>query len=114
MIYKLLRPAEWAEFQARGRFAGSRDDLRDGYMHFSTPAQLAGTAAKHFSRDADLILAEVDPARLPKPLKWEPARGGQLFPHLYDALPLSAVTRHWPLPPPADDIRVFPGDLREA
>lgn len=95
MIYKLLRPEEWAAFQAAGAFTGSPADARDGFIHFSTAAQAAETAARHFAGAPELVLAEVDPARLPKEPAWEPSRGGALFPHLYAALPLSAVTRTW-------------------
>ena len=95
MIYKLLRPAEWAEFQARGRFEGSPADRTDGFIHFSTAAQVRETAASHFAGVLGLILAEIDPSRLGRDLKWEPSRGGRLFPHLYASLPAAAVTRTW-------------------
>lgn len=97
-IYKIFRAAEWAGAQEAGSFAGSADDRRDGFIHFSTAAQLAGTAAKHFAGESDLVLAEVDADALGAALRWEPSRGGQLFPHLYGELPLAAVTRTWPLP----------------
>ena len=92
-IYKVLRPQEWAEAQARGFFAGSADDVRDGFIHFSTAEQLEGTIERHFAGAADIVVLEIDGARLAEDLKWEPSRGGALFPHLYGDLPLSAVGR---------------------
>lgn len=99
MIYKLLRAAEWAGFRAAGSFAGSAADAKDGFIHFSTAEQVRETADKHFAGETGLVLAEVDPGKLPVPLTWEPSRGGRLFPHLYSALPLSAVVRTWEAPP---------------
>jgi uncharacterized protein (DUF952 family) len=84
-VIKLLRPEEWAQFQAEGGFAGSPDDLRDGYIHLSTPDQAAPTAAKWFAGVEGLVALTLDADAL-APLKWEPARGGVMFPHLYRAL----------------------------
>ena len=95
MIYKLLLPAQWDSLRSAGTFAGSPDDLRDGFIHFSTAEQVKGTAAKHFAAVAELVLAEVDPALLAAALRWEPSRGGALFPHLYAPLPASAIARTW-------------------
>lgn len=111
MIYKLLRRAEWEAFEAAARFEGSAADRADGFIHFSTASQVPETAAKHFAAAGELVLAEVDPARLGSPPKWEPSRGGRLFPHLYAALPLSAVTRTWPLVPGPDGRHPIPEDL---
>lgn len=97
MIYKLLRPDEWAAFQTTGVFAGSPADAQDGFIHFSTAAQVRETATKHFAGVAGLILAEADPRKLGAALKWEPSRGGQLFPHLYSPMTLKAVVRTWTL-----------------
>ena len=110
-IYKIFRADEWAGAQRAGRFTGSADDRRDGFIHFSTAGQLEGTAAKHFAGEAGLVLAEVDAAALGPDLRWEPSRGGQLFPHLYGDLPLAAVTRTWPLPL-AEGAHVFPEGLK--
>jgi uncharacterized protein (DUF952 family) len=90
-IIKLLRAEEWAQFQADGVFAGSPDDLRDGYIHFSTPEQAAATLAKWFAGDVDVMALSIDADALGESLKWEPARGGQLFPHLYRPLRLDEV-----------------------
>ncbi|MDD5303152.1 MAG: DUF952 domain-containing protein [Elusimicrobia bacterium] len=112
MIYKLFRAAEWAAARAECRFTGSPADLKDGFIHFSTAAQAAETAAKHFAGERRLVLAEIDPDRLASPLKWEPSRGGALFPHLYGALPLGAVVRTWVLALGPDGRHAFPPGLR--
>ncbi|WP_099867927.1 DUF952 domain-containing protein [Pararhizobium haloflavum] len=90
-IYKLAPKAQWAEAEARGQFTGAPIDHQDGYIHFSTAEQVEETAAKHFKGADDLLLIAVDPAKLGDLLKYEPSRGGALFPHLYGPLPLSAV-----------------------
>lgn len=108
-IYRILPAAAWTEAQAAGAFAGSAHDLRDGFIHFSTAAQAAETAAKHYGGQADLVLLWVDVTRLDAPLKWEVSRNGALFPHLYGALPVAAVRRAEPLPLDAATGRhVFP------
>ncbi len=91
-IYKLLRAFEWAAFQSAGRFAGSPDDLRDGYIHMSTAAQVPGTRAKYFADDADSVLLAIAAEALGDGLRWEPSRGGALFPHLYRPLELAEVS----------------------
>lgn len=110
-IYKLLRGEEWAAFQAGGVFSGAPADKKDGYIHFSTAAQVGETAAKHFAGAEGLVLAEVDPRRLGAALKWEPSRGGQLFPHLYSPMPLTAVLRTWPLALTPEGSHRFPDAL---
>jgi uncharacterized protein (DUF952 family) len=90
-IYKVLRGAQWSEAQASGSFAGSPDDARDGFIHFSTAEQLEGTLERHFAGEQNLVVLEVDAAALGDALRWEPSRGGALFPHLYGELPMSAV-----------------------
>jgi len=107
-IYKICDRTAWEEAEIAGRFAGSPVDGRDGFIHFSTVAQLAGTAAKHFAGQSDLILVAVDGDALGDALKWEPSRGGELFPHLYAALPVSAVLWARPLPDETDGRRAFP------
>ena len=94
-----------------GHYAGSADDARDGFLHFSTAAQLRASAAKHRAGVPDLLMVEADAVALGAALRWEPAAGGKrpgLFPHLYGALPLSAVTRAVPLPLDSDGLHVFP------
>ena len=83
LILKILRRPEWDAFRAAGQTLGAPIDLADGYIHFSTPAQVTETAAKWFATESDLVLVAVDPDRLGPDLRWEPSRGGQLFPHLY-------------------------------
>ena len=90
-IYKIFRRPEWDEFRAAGQTLGAPVDLADGYIHFSTAAQVAETAAKHFATESNLVLLALDHDRLGPALKWEPSRGGQLFPHLYRALRLDEV-----------------------
>jgi uncharacterized protein (DUF952 family) len=97
-IYKILRKDEWQKFRREGVLDGAPVDIQDGYIHFSTAAQVAETAARHFTGEAGLVLLEVDADRLGGALKWEPSRGGQLFPHLYASLPLQLVGLSWPLP----------------
>jgi uncharacterized protein (DUF952 family) len=90
-IYKICEQTLWRLAEAEGRFDGSKDDIRDGFIHLSTAAQLAETAQKHFAQRPDLVLIAVDGDALGAALKWERSRGGDLFPHLYGRLPLSAV-----------------------
>jgi uncharacterized protein (DUF952 family) len=112
IIYKILPVSMWRDSEREGAFRGSPVDLHDGFIHFSTAAQVAETAAKHFAGQRDLLLLRVDAARLGARLKWEPSRGGALFPHLYGDLDVKAVTQVDPLPlggdgkhrlPPLDD-----------
>ena len=98
-IIKLLRPEEWASFQATGEFAGSPDDLRDGYIHLSTPEQAPATAAKWFADVDGLMDIRFDSAALGADLKWEPSRGGQLFPHYYNVLKMEQVISAQPFRP---------------
>ncbi len=98
LIYKIFRRPEWDAFREAGQTLGAPIDLTDGYIHFSTAAQVAETAAKHFAAVSDLVLLALDSSRLGPRLRWEPSRGGQLFPHLYRALRLDEVTWDKSLP----------------
>ena len=98
-IIKLLRAHEWAALQADGVFAGSPDDIRDGYIHISTPDQVAGTAAKWFAGETGVVAVTLDAETLAADLRWEPSRGGQLFPHLYRELRIADVVAAAPLSP---------------
>lgn len=100
-IYKICPASLWRAAEATGVFHGAPVDLKDGFIHFSTAAQLAETAAKHFAGQSDLLLVEVDAETLKDSLRWEPARAGSLFPHLYGPLPLSAVRGVSPFSAPA-------------
>jgi uncharacterized protein (DUF952 family) len=86
LIYKIFRADEFAAFEAKGTTRGAPVDLADGYIHFSTAAQTAETAAKHFAGEDDLVLLALEADLLGDGLRWEPSRGGQLFPHLYREL----------------------------
>lgn len=110
-VYKIAPEALWAQAEACGIFTGSEHDARDGFIHFSTRAQLVETAAKHFAGQVDLVLVEVDGGALGDELVWEPSRGGDLFPHLYGVLSLRAVTRTWPMPLDAGGIPILPEEL---
>ncbi len=90
-IYKILPRAEWSAAHEVGRFAGSGVDLADGYIHFSTAAQAQETARRHFAGLADLVVLEVEADDLGEALRWEPSRGGDLFPHLHGTLNASQV-----------------------
>jgi uncharacterized protein (DUF952 family) len=97
-IYKICPRALWLEAERIGRFDGAPVDLADGYIHFSSAEQVRETAARHFAGEDDLLLIAVDPEPVGNALRYEPSRGGALFPHLYGSLPLSAVLRVSPLP----------------
>lgn len=86
LIYKICPETLWREAEAAGRFAGAAIDLSDGYIHFSTGAQLRETAARHFAGQQGLLLIAVDDTSLGDAMRYEPSRGGALFPHLYAAL----------------------------
>lgn len=92
-IIKLLRADEWATLQASGEFAGSADDVRDGYIHLSAPDQVAGTLAKWFAGETGVMAVTFNAEALGADLRWEPARGGILFPHLYRPLRRGEVVR---------------------
>ncbi|MEJ1992947.1 MAG: DUF952 domain-containing protein [Maritimibacter sp.] len=111
LIYKILRAAEWAEFERDGHTPGAAIDLSDGFIHFSTAEQAAETAAKHFAGEDDLTLVAVPVDRLGTYLRWEPSRGGALFPHLYRELDATDVlwSKTLPLGPEGHD---FPEDMQ--
>jgi uncharacterized protein (DUF952 family) len=111
LIYKLAPATLWKAAEAAGVFAGAPVDRADGFIHFSTAAQTRETAAKHFAGVPDLLLIAVDADHLAADLKWEESRGGQLFPHLYRALPLAAVSSVAPVPLGADGRHDFAGLL---
>ena len=90
-VYKICPEAALQEARRCGRFDGSADDARDGFIHLSAGHQVAGTLAKYFAGQRDLVLLAVDPERLGERLRWEKSRGGELFPHLYGPLDLAHV-----------------------
>ncbi len=107
VVYKIVATDEWREAEAAGVFTGASVDRADGFIHFSTAEQAADTAAKWFAGRDDLTLAAVDADALGGELRWEPSRGGALFPHLYAALPMSDVVWSRPLPLGPDGRHVF-------
>jgi len=108
IVYKICPASLWREAERAGVFRGSEVDQRDGFIHFSDAAQVVETAAKHFAGQSDLLLVRVDTTKLGNRLKWEPSRGGALFPHLYGDLDLTSVMRVDPLPLASDGRHVFP------
>ena len=108
LIYKICSETLWREAERAGVFVGAPVDVADGLIHFSTAAQAAETAAKHFAGQSDLLLVAVDEAALGEGLQYEVSRGGALFPHLYAALPLSAVAFVRPLPLAPDGAHRIP------
>lgn len=107
-IYKICPANLWREAEVRGVFIGAGIDISDGFIHFSDAGQVRETAAKHFAGQDDLVLVAVEAERLGEDLRYEVSRGGELFPHLYADLPLSAVRWVRPLPLGADGRHVFP------
>lgn len=97
-VYKILTAAEWAALEADGEIAGAPVDLADGYVHLSTAAQMRETAAKHFAGQEGLRLLALEAEALGAALRWEPSRGGALFPHLYGPLRRRDVVAVWSLP----------------
>ena len=108
LIYHVCKKADWEAAKTDGRYAGSADDARDGFLHFSAAAQLRESVARHRAGQEGLVLLAVDPQALGTALKWEPSRGGALFPHLYGVLPPEAVVAENDLPLGPDGLHVFP------
>lgn len=96
-VYKITARAAWEAACRVGRFEGAAIDLTDGYIHLSTAAQAAETARRHFSGQSDLVLLRIDAIKLGAALKWEPSRGGELFPHLYGPLDCALVEAVTPI-----------------
>lgn len=103
-IYKILPKAVWEQALAIGRFEGAGVDLDDGFIHFSTAAQAAETARRYFRDHPDLVVLEVEGDTLGDALRWETSRGGDLFPHLYAALPCERVIATHPGPLDSDGV----------
>jgi uncharacterized protein (DUF952 family) len=110
-IYKIVSTDLWQAAEKAGRFDGAGIDLADGYIHFSTAGQARRTAELYFGGQVGLLLVAVDGASLGDALRYEPSRGGELFPHLYGSLPLTAVLSARPLPLDSDGRHVFPEDV---
>jgi uncharacterized protein (DUF952 family) len=97
LIYKVCSAADWQAAAARGRYEGSPDDQRDGFIHFSLAHQLEATLLKYYRGRADLVVVAFEPASLGAALRHEPSRGGDLFPHLYGSLPTDLARSIRPL-----------------
>lgn len=110
LIFKIFRKDEWDALTTLGETAGAPVDLADGFIHFSTATQAPETASKHFAGADNLILAACDSERLGDALRWEPSRGGALFPHLYRNLRREEVLWHAPLAL-ADGLHQFPSEM---
>lgn len=108
IIYKIVPRELWQQARRNGVFCGAAIDLQDGYIHFSTASQALETARRHFTGIEGLLLVAVDALALGQALRFEPSRGGDLFPHLYADLPLDAVLWEKPLPLGDNGEHVFP------
>ncbi|MER2604675.1 MAG: DUF952 domain-containing protein [Siculibacillus sp.] len=106
-IYKITGTRAWRDAEAAGVFRGAPVDLADGFVHFSTAEQVRETAAKHFAGQSDLLLVAFDAAAFGDRLRWEPSRGGALFPHLYDTVDPKAARWVRPLPLGPDGRHLF-------
>ena len=109
-VFKVLPAQDWADACKLGAFAGSRDDLRDGFIHLSAAHQLAATLAKHFAGRTGLLLVAYRTVSLGPALRWEPSRGGDLFPHLYALLPTAAALWQRPLQLGPDGVTILEED----
>ena len=110
-VYKILRDREWSELLSKGETGGAPVDLADGFVHFSTAEQTAETLAKHFAGEVGLVILALDPDTLGDALKWEPSRGGALFPHLYAPLQLADVVWSAPLNLGPNGIHILPDKM---
>ncbi|MDX7951964.1 DUF952 domain-containing protein [Lichenihabitans sp. Uapishka_5] len=111
LIYKIVPRSLWAAAAASGSFTGAPVDVADGFIHFSTGAQVRDTARLHFAGQDDLVLVACDADALGAALRWEPSRGGALFPHLFAPLPVAAALSVMDLGLGADGAHTFPADL---
>lgn len=113
-LYKILTPKEWDSFCDAGETGGSPLDVKDGFIHFSTASQLADTLAKHFKTARPLVLAEIPLPKLSaQDVRWEKARQGDLFPHLYGILRRDSVSQHWPLHADARGVYALPETISQ-
>jgi uncharacterized protein (DUF952 family) len=110
-IYKICPRTLWQEAERLGIFRGAAIDTADGYIHFSTAEQVADTANRHFAGLPNLVLVAIDADSLGPALKWEPARGGALFPHLYGVLPVNKALWVRELPVGFGGTHVFPPEV---
>jgi uncharacterized protein (DUF952 family) len=111
VIYKIVDRPSWDRAERAGQYHGSPDDLRDGFIHFSTAEQARETAAKYFGSQSGLVIAAISTLDLGASLRWEASRGGALFPHLYGSLAMAAVMWTRPLALGADGLHKFPMEM---
>ncbi|MDD9910081.1 MAG: DUF952 domain-containing protein [Ahrensia sp.] len=111
IVYKICAREDWEQARENGRFEGAQIDVTDGFIHFSSAAQVRETARRHYAGKRDLLLIAIDATQLGDDLKWEPSRGGDLFPHLHAALPVDTVLWEAPLPIGEDGVHQFPETL---
>ena len=109
IAYKVLTTDQFEQMRRDGYFHGAPVDIADGYIHMSSASQLGATIDKHFGNRTDLVLAAVNLAGLGDAVRWEPSRGGQLFPHLYGVLPMEAVVAFGPMERTVDGSVKLPG-----
>ena len=112
-VFKVATRAAWDDACRAGRFIGSADDLRDGFIHLSALHQLAATLAKHFKGQTDLVLVTLDTGALGDALRWEPSRDGDLFPHLYADLPMTAAREVRAIELDSSGMPIVPEDVRQ-
>ena len=108
LIYKILTAGQWAQLRRDGQSAGAPVDMADGFVHFSSRSQVAGTAVKHFAGQDGLTLVAVEAGTLGDALRWEPSRDGDLFPHLYGPLRMGDAAWTCALLLGPDGAHVFP------
>jgi uncharacterized protein (DUF952 family) len=111
LVFKICRERDWQDALQTGRYLGSGDDLRDGFIHLSAAGQLAGTAARHFKDQPGLVLVALDAAMLGPALRWEVSRGGALFPHHYAPIEVAAAVWVKPVPLGPDGLPQLPPDI---
>jgi uncharacterized protein (DUF952 family) len=109
-VFKIVAATMWAEARLVGVFSGSTDDMRDGYIHLSSAAQVPGTLKRYFTGQGNLLLVAFACSELTPQLRWEPSRGGDVFPHYYGPLPVKAALWEKPLLLGADDIPMVDKD----
>lgn len=110
-VFKILPAQLWQDAVRSGAFTGSADDIRDGFIHLSTADQVPGTLAKYFREQPDLLIIAFASRDFGPLLKWEPSRGGELFPHIYGNIPVALALWQKPLPLGADGVPVFTKEL---
>lgn len=108
LVYRLCHRDDWRAAERAGAFTGGADDVRDGFIHLSSADQVEDSARRHYAGVRPLMLLAVDGARVSGDLRWEPSRGGALFPHLYGTIPLEAVLSALPLSEDGEGNPIFP------